>query len=108
MRIQITARHCDVRDAERERAEGLIQRLQRFDSHLSHAELIFEVQKQSHSVEGVLSLDRQEPVVAKGEGSDFVAALDELVERLGRILKKRHSRRVDHRSEKPAQVGEGS
>ena len=47
-------------------------------------------------VEAVLSVDRGEPVVAKGEGPEFREAVDQMVDRLTRMLKRHRSHKKDH------------
>jgi hypothetical protein len=41
----------------------------------------------------VLKVDREEPVVAGGEGEEFRDALDQMVDRLSRMLKRRRAQR---------------
>jgi ribosomal subunit interface protein len=96
MRVQITARHCDVTDALRDRTEVLVEKLRRYDTRLSAAEVVFDEERHARKAEGILSVDRDEPVVATGEGADFTAALDQMVDRLGKILRRRRSQVTDH------------
>jgi len=98
MRVQIAARHCDVPDHVKERAEAQLRKLEKYEPGLSAAEVVFKEEKHVKSVEGILSIDRVEPVVAEGDGDDFTRAVDKLVERLGRILRKGRSRRMDRRT----------
>ncbi len=98
MHIQMTAHQCDL-DAElRARATELAERWPRFESAISGARIVFEVEGRTHRVEAIVSRDHQEPVVASGTGDDFRAALDQLNERVTRIIRKHHARRVDHHS----------
>lgn len=105
MRVQITARHCDVPDPVRDRAETQVRRLRRYDPRVSAAEIVFEVEKHVKKVEGILSVDREEPVVAHGEGEEFRLALDRLVARLGRMLRRRRSQRTDHQAPGLSETG---
>jgi len=88
LRIQVAARHCDIPDSVRRRTEEQIARLAKYDSRVSSAEVVFEEEKRVRKVEVILSVDRGEPVVARGEGEEFRTALDKVVDRLGRILKR--------------------
>lgn len=109
MRVQIARRHCELPEAVRERARNRVSRLTRYDDRLSAAELIFEEEKHLKKVEGILSVDRDEPVVAHGEGDDFRAAVDQMVDRLARILRRRRSQVRDHqapRTKENAALGE--
>jgi ribosomal subunit interface protein len=98
MRVQITARHCELPDVLRARTEALVQKLQKYDSRVSAAEIVFEEERHAKKVEAVLSVDRDEPVVAGGQGDDFAAALDQMVDRLSKILRRRRSQVRDHQA----------
>ena len=95
MRVQIAARHCEVPDTIRERTEDQLGKLSKYDPSLSGAEVVFEVEKHMKKVDAVLSIDRSEPVVASGEGVEFREALDQMVDRLSRILKRRRTQLKD-------------
>ncbi len=95
MRVQITARHCDVPDETRLRATSLMERLEKFEPNLKSADLVFEEGRLGCEVEGILAIDRAEPVVARGDGRDFTAASDDLSDKLARILRRRRSQRRD-------------
>lgn len=96
MRVQIAARHCEIPDKVRGRTEEQIGRLTRYEPRLSAAEIVFDTMKHTKRVEAVLSIDRDQPVVASGEGTEFKAALDQMVDRLSRILRQRRSQVRDH------------
>lgn len=100
MRLQIAARHCDVPQTIRTRAERQALKLSRYDPRLTAAEIVFEVEKHTKRVEGIFSLDGQEPVVTKGEGTEFRAALDQMLDRAGRMLKRQREQHRDHQGPK--------
>ena len=102
MRVKIAARHCNPDEAVRERAEEQLRRLSRFDSSLTAAELVFKEEKRSKAVEGILHVPGAQPIVAEGEGDDFNTAVDRLVGRLGRILRRHRSQKVDHKGPRHA------
>jgi ribosomal subunit interface protein len=98
MRVQITARRCEIPDALRARTEAVVQKLSKYDARVSAAEIVFEEERHNKKAEGVLSVDRDEAVVASAEAADFPAALDQLVDRLAKILRRRRSQVVDHQA----------
>lgn len=100
MRVQIAARHCDVPDPVKTRAEQQALKLSRYDPRLTAAEIIFEVEKHHKRVEGIFTLDRLEPVVTTGEGSEFRAALDQMLDRAGRMLRRQREQHRDHQGPK--------
>ena len=99
MKVEITARQCELDDALRERAEELTEKWPKYDSTASHARLAFEVQGTRHTVDAQVWRDRREPVAAKGEGADFRSALDEVDDRMRRILRKDNQKRRKHQAE---------
>jgi ribosomal subunit interface protein len=102
MRVQIAARHCEIPDAVRDRTEEQLGKLSKFESRLSGAEVVFEMEKHVKRVEAVLKVDREEPPVASGEGIEFREAVDQMVDRLSRMLRRRRSQKRDrHREGSP-------
>jgi len=95
MRVQIAARRCDVPETVQDRALARIPELTRFDPRISSAEVVFQEERHEKQVEAVLSVDRADPVVAQGEGADFREALDRMLDRLGRKLRRRRDRLRD-------------
>lgn len=99
MRVQIAARRCEIPDTVRERTEEQFGKLARYEPRLSGVEVVFEVEKHLKKIDAVVKVDREEPVVASGEGVEFRDAIDQVVNRLSRILKKRRKQLKDyHRS----------
>lgn len=96
MRIQVTARHVHVPDSVRRRAEERFGRLDRFDPRLSAVEVVFDEEKHVRRVEGILHIDGSGTIVATAEGTDFRDALDRLVDKLSRRLRRRRERVRDH------------
>ncbi len=96
MRVQIAARHCEVPSAVQSRTEEQLGKLSRYDPRLSGVEVVFEVEKHVKKVEAVLKVDREEPLVAAGEGTEFREAVDQMVDRLSRMLKRRRSQKKDY------------
>jgi ribosomal subunit interface protein len=98
MRVQITARRCDIPDALRARTEAVVQKLSKYDARVSAADIVFEEERHTKKAEAILSVDRDDAVIARAEADDFVAALDLLVDRLAKILRRRRSQVVDHQA----------
>ncbi len=103
MRVQVAARHCEIPDSVRTRTEEQIARLAKYDPRVASAEAIYEEVKHVRTVEVILSIHGAEPVVARGEGDEFRSALDKVVDRLGRILRKQRSYVKDHKGPRVAE-----
>jgi len=80
------------------RAEARLLRLERFEPRLTAADLVFTEERSGRIAEALLSIDGAEQVFAKGEGPEFRAAVDVMLDRLSRILRKRRERRTDHQA----------
>lgn len=107
MRIQIAARKCDIPDSVRSRTEEQLGKLSKYEPHLAAADVVFETEKHRKKVEAILNVGRGDPVVAGGEGAEFQDALDSMVDRLTRMLKRRRSQKTDYHGrgiEKPVPI----
>ncbi len=98
VRVQISERHCDVPDDLLERTEDQIEALGKFDPRASSADVVYTEEKLTRKVEVVIHIDGSEPVIAHGDGMGFRSALDQVVDRLGRMLRKQRQQRVDHQA----------
>ncbi len=98
MEVRITSRHTTLPEPLRARAEELLSKLDKYDARVSVVEVVFDEEKNSRKVEGILHIDRSEPIHATGEGEDFNEALSQMNDRLARQLRELHARRKDHRA----------
>jgi ribosome-associated translation inhibitor RaiA len=74
-----------------------MENLTHYDPDVSAAEVVYEEEKHVRKVEVILSIDRADPIVASGEGDEFRAALDQVVDRLRRMLRRRRGQLKDHK-----------
>ena len=98
MRVQITERHCRVPRDVTERAETRVASLAKYSPRASHAEVVFTEENVDRVVEVIMHVDGGEPIVARAEDAEFRAALDKVVDKLGRRLRKQRERRKDHQA----------
>ena len=106
MRVQLSARHCEVPETVKERTEDRLGKLTRYNARLSSAKVIFEIEKHLHRVEGILSIHGDEPVVARGSGADFKLAVDQMVDRLAKVLRRRRAQTTKHQASRPGPPSE--
>ncbi len=97
MEVRITSRHTTISESLRSRTEELLSKLHKYDARISVVEVVFSEEKNSKKVEGILHIDRNDPIVAAGEGDDFNEALSQVNDRLARQLRKLRSQARDHR-----------
>ena len=104
MEVRITSRHSTLPESLRERTEELLSRLNRYGAPVSAVEVIFDEEKNSKKIEGILHIDRTDPIVATGEGDDFNEALSQVNDRLRRQLRKLQEQVTDHRAPSQAEA----
>lgn len=90
MRTTITARHCQITDALRERAQAVCDRLARHASRPVDGTVTFDVERVEQTVELKIHVSRGEVFVATGTAADHRTALDRAEERMRRQLERHH------------------
>ncbi len=98
MEVRITSRHTTLPESLRARTEELLSKLKKYDDRVSVVEVIFDEEKNSKKIEGILHIDRSDTIVATGEGEDFSEALSQVNVRLARQLRKLSDQTKDHRA----------
>ncbi len=93
MRTTVTARHCEIPDELKERAEDLLTKVSKFANRPQHAQVIFDADHGRKVVELHLSLARGRVKIAADEADDFQSALDGAVQKLRSQLGKNAPRR---------------
>jgi ribosomal subunit interface protein len=92
MEPTITARHCEISDALRQRAVSVMERLGNLASRPMDSTVVFDTDGIEMTVEIRLHVPRGEVLVAKGEGVDHRTALDRAEERLRRQVERASDR----------------
>jgi len=98
LRVQITARHCEVPSDVLERTEEQVSALSKYSPRASAADVIYMEEKLTRIAEVIVHIDGGEPIVARGEAPEFRAALDEVVDHLKRRLRRQRKRYTDHKA----------
>jgi ribosomal subunit interface protein len=105
--VQISARHCDVPADVLERTEAQVATLSKYSPRASAAEVVYMEEKLTRIVEIIVHIDGGEPVVARGEGDEFRSALDQVMDRMSRRLRRQRERRTNHKAPPLGGVGGG-
>ncbi len=92
MQPTITARHCEISDALRERAIAVVERVGNLASRSMESTVVFDTDGTEQTVEIRLHVPRGEILVARGEGADHRTALDRAEERLRRQVERASDR----------------
>ena len=98
MRVSITERHCNVPAPVLKRTEEQVSALSKYEQRASAADVIYTEEKHTRKVEVIVHIDAAPHVTAKGEGDDFRSALDQVVDRLRRMLREARVKRRDHKA----------
>jgi len=97
MPVTLTARHCDLTELLRERAQEIADRLEARAGRPSEVSVIFDVEAGVPTAELRLLAFGQEPILSMGRGDDHRSALDQAEARLRRQLEKPGTRRLRDR-----------
>ena len=92
MQTTITARHCEISDALRERALAVVERLGNIATRPMEASVVFDTDGQQQTAELRLHLATGDLLVAGGEAADHRTALDRAEEKLRKQLEKASAR----------------
>lgn len=88
MRVTISARHCEIDESLRERAEAVLSRLDQMTPFAQEATVVFDAEALRQSVEIRFRLSGGQVLVATGDGEDHRTALDRAEARLRRQLER--------------------
>jgi len=88
MQTTITARHCEISDALRERAAAVADRLGGLATRPIEATVVFDADGLRRTAEIRLHVPRGEVLVATGEAEDHRTALDRAEQKLRRQVEK--------------------
>ena len=115
MQINISARHGELSSATQERIHEKVQKLPRYFDRLTAIHVTADLEhRDSPQVELRVSAEHTEDFVATAMSSDLLAALDSVIHKVERQLRKHKEKRTGHKAtgikriEKPAEPQPGS
>lgn len=88
MNVNITGRHVEITQALKEYVVEKAERLTRFFDRISRLQVTLNVEGERHIAEIVLSANRGVTLIGEEVAGDMYAAVDLVVDKLGRQLKK--------------------
>ena len=97
--IDVTARHGAVSDGMRDYAIKKADKLTRFHDRINRIQILLDDPKGECEIEMIVHLEAGGPMVAKERAGAFHEAVDLLVEKLEKQLKKDKERLKDHKIE---------
>ncbi len=96
MQISITGHHIDITDALRSYVESKFTRLERHFDNMTNIHVILGIEKERQKAEATIHVSRGN-IYADIEHEDMYAAIDGLIDKLDRQLKKHKEKLTKHR-----------
>ena len=95
MHIDLTGHHLDITDSLRDFVNQKFDKIERHSDIIIDAHAVLSVEKNRHKAEATLKL-RGSSVFAEAEDEDMYVAIDALVDKLDRQVRKHKDKMVDH------------
>ena len=96
MQISVTGQNFDITPAIRSYVEEKFARLERHFEHMTNVHVILRVERERQCAEASVHVNRAD-LFAETEHADMYAAIDGLVDKLDRQIKKHKERLQNHR-----------
>ncbi len=96
MQINISGHHLDITPALRSYVHEKFERLQRHFDHITNSHVILSVEKERQKAEATIHVNRGN-LFAEVEHADMYAAIDMLIDKLDRQLKKHKEKLTNHK-----------
>lgn len=96
MQIQLSGQHVEITPALRQYVNEKLERLARHSDQVGNVHVVLSVEKLRHKAEATIHLNRS-TVFADIEAEDMYAAIDGLVDKLDRQVKKYKEKNTDYR-----------
>ncbi len=97
MQISLTGHHVDITEALRSYVDSKLERLERHFDHVAKVHVVLSVEKLRQKAEATLHVNGAD-IFADCVEEDMYAAIDGLVDKVDRQLKKHKERNTNHRS----------
>ncbi len=86
MKVTISGRHTSITDAMKQYATEKIDRLERYNDMVTHAEVVMDIEGERHKVEMIAHTKVGGRLIGKAEHTDMYAAIDLLMDKMERQL----------------------
>jgi putative sigma-54 modulation protein len=96
MQINLTGHHVDITDALRQYVQTKIERLERHFDSVTNVHVVLSVEKLQQKAEATMHMSGAD-VFADSVHEDMYAAIDGLIDKLDRQIKKHKEKLKEHR-----------
>jgi putative sigma-54 modulation protein len=107
MQITVSGHQVAVTPALRDYVTGKFDRIVRHFDHLHDVSVTLSVEKLVHKAEATLHCAANKTIHAIAQGEDMYAAIDALIDRLDRQVKKHKEKLTDHHRDHAREVRYG-
>lgn len=95
MQLNLTGHHVDLTTPMRDYVNSKMERLERHFDHVTDIHVVLSVEKQRHKAEATMNVSGG-TLFADSVQGDMYAAIDALVDKLDRQVKKHKEKLTDH------------
>ncbi len=95
MQLKLTGHHVDITQGLRDAVENKMDRIERHFDHVTDMHVILTVEKLRHKAEATVNVSGGR-IFAEAVEGDMYAAIDSLVDKLDRQVKKHKEKMKDH------------
>lgn len=102
MQISVTGQHLEITDSLHDYVTSKLEKLERYFDKVTNVHAVLSVEKQRQKVEATIHVNGGN-LFANAEDEDMYAAIDALVDKLDRQIKKHKEKLSDHHRSEGAQ-----
>ena len=102
MQINLTGHHIDITPALRSYVENKFTRLERHIDNMTNIHVILSIEKERQKAEASILVNKGK-IYADAQHDDMYAAIDALIDKLDRQIKKHKEKLTDHHRGEKAQ-----
>jgi putative sigma-54 modulation protein len=95
MQLNVTGHHIDMTDSLQNYVETKMEKLERHFDNVTNVHVILSVEKQRHKAEATVHVTGAD-IYAESENDDMYVAIDALIDKLDRQVKKHKEKANDH------------
>ncbi len=97
--VEVKARHGQVSERMQEHAIKKVARLARYNDQVTRIEVLADHPHESPEVELLVHMRSGAPMVAKDRADSFATAVDQVAEKMERLLKKHKEKLKEHKGQ---------
>lgn len=106
MQLEVTGHNIEITQALKAYIAEKSERLERHFDNLISGHFVLRLEKLQHIIDGTITVGgRTNPLHAEAQSEDMYAAIDILMDRLDRQVRRHKDKVTSHRASRPAEAG---